>query len=325
MPFFDLALNDLRSYAPDVAEPGNFDQFWDATLTEQPELSVQQVRLDSPLTLVDTYDLTFTGFGGAPIKAWLIAPAGASGPLPTVVRFHGYSGGRGMPVDTVFAQAGYAYFILDTRGQSWWSRSLFDLTPDPDAAAGDNGRPGFMTRGLNAPADYFYRRLFTDCVRFASVAAAHELTDPDRVFLVGGSQGGAMTLATAALADRVGVQVAGAMVDVPFLCHFERAVGLASEGPYPEIEEWLRVHPHRAERAFATLAYFDGVAFARRITCPTLWSVGIMDTICPPSTVFAAYNACGGDKAIIEWPYSGHEGGDEVQLWRQLEWLAARG
>ena len=72
-------------------------------------------------------------------------------------------------------------------------------------------------------------------------------------------------------------------------------------------------------------AYFDGVNFATRITAPALFSVALMDAVCPPSTVYAAYNHCASpDKDIVVWPYNGHEGGLAFQKREQLRWLAER-
>ena len=84
------------------------------------DLALTRTPYDNKLALIDTDDLSYAGFGGTPVKAWLHRPAGATGPLPTVVQYHGYSGGRGFPhATTTWAQAGYAHLVMDTRGQGW--------------------------------------------------------------------------------------------------------------------------------------------------------------------------------------------------------------
>jgi cephalosporin-C deacetylase len=75
------------------------------------------------------------------------------------------------------------------------------------------------------------------------------------------------------------------MPDVPFLCHFERAVDISDTDPYAEITRYLSVHRGAVRQTFATLSYFDGVNFARRAAAPALFSVALMDQTCPPSTV----------------------------------------
>src|SRR5690606_10923006 len=116
-----------------------------------------------------------------------------------------------------------------------------------------------------------------------------------------------------------------AMPDVPFLCHFRRSVEQTPDHPYREIERYLAVHRDRIDQVFETLSYFDGVNFARRISTPALFSVGLMDGIVLPSSVFAAYNHLASTDATIEvYPFNGHEGGQHAQCVRQTQWLKER-
>ena len=119
------------------------------------------------------------------------------------------------------------------------------------------------------------------------------------------SQGGGITLAAAGLAQ----DLVAVMPDVPFLCHFRRAVDICDQDPYTEITRYLAVHRAAADTTFNTLSYFDGVNFAKRASSPALFSVALMDKICPPSTVYAAYHAYGGEKEIVAYPFNDHEGG----------------
>jgi cephalosporin-C deacetylase-like acetyl esterase len=121
--------------------------------------------------------------------------------------------------------------------------------------------------------------------------------------------------------------VAAALVDVPFLSHIRRGAELASAGPYPEIAQYLGVHMRvDPEEVFATLNYFDGLHFARRATVPALFSVALMDPVCPPSTGFAAYNDYANpDKHVVVWQFGDHGGGRGSQAAEQLRWLDAHG
>jgi cephalosporin-C deacetylase len=320
MAQFDLPLEDLRTYAPASAEPADFDAFWDATLDEARtrDLAVRFERTDSGLVQLETFDVEFAGYGGSPVKGWLHLPTGRSGPLPAVVQFQGYGGGRGLPhQEVLFGMAGFAHLVMDTRGQgSAWSPGD---TPDPDDA-GDPSHPGFMTRGILDPARYYYRRVFTDAVRAVEAVRTHPDVDAGRVAVSGGSQGGGIALAAAALVEGL----AAVAVDVPFLSDFPRATTLVDRDPYAEIVRYLKVHRDQVAPAMATLAYFDGVSMARRATAPALFSVGLMDQICPPSTVYAAYNSYAGDKEIVEYPYNDHEGGAAFHDRTKLRWLTAR-
>ncbi len=320
MAFFDLPLEQLRDYRPARQEPADFDAFWQSTLdeTRQHPLAPRFEPVDAGLATLESFDVTFHGYGGQPIKGWLQLPRQRSGPLPCVVEFIGYGGGRGFPIDwLLWPSVGYAHLVMDTRGQgSAWQRGD---TPDPEESGANPQYPGFMTRGVLSPQSYYYRRVFTDAVRAVEAARSHPAVDASRVALTGGSQGGGITLAVAALLP----DVAAVMPDVPFLCHMRRATEITNAFPYQEIARYLMIHRDQEERLFDTLAYFDGVNLATRGHAPALFSVGLMDDVCPPSTVFAAYNYYAGDKQIEVWRYNHHEGGQTFQSRAKIRFLRA--
>ena len=327
MAIFDLPLPELERYLPELDEPADLDDFWSSTLAAARsfDLGLQATPVDAGLALVDVDDVTFSGFGGHPIKAWAIRPAGSASSgelLPAVVEYLGYGGGRGKPFERLtWAAAGYVHLVMDTRGQgsAWGSGGD---TPDPDATGPSH--PGFMTRGIQDPEQYYYRRLMTDAVRAVDAVRALPGVDAARVAVTGVSQGGGLTLAAAGLADGL----VAVMPDVPFLSHFRRAVDLTDNHPYREIVEYLHVHRDQEAAVFRTLAYHDVASIARRATAPALFSVGLRDMTCPPSTVFAAYNHYGSladerpATAVEVYPFNDHEGGEGHQVERQLAWLA---
>lgn len=320
MPYMDLPLDEVRAYRPELVVPADLDAFWSATLGDARgrDLAVSFQRIDAGLRLVDTYDVTFAGFGGHPIRAWLRLPAGSSGPLPAVVQYVGYGGGRGRPhSDLLWVAAGYAHLTMDTRGQG--SAWMTGATPDP----GSSGEPrvdGMMTDGILAPETYYYRRVITDAVRAVEAVRRHPAVDPARVVVSGGSQGGGLSLAVAGLVpDLVGV-----MAEVPFLCDFPRAIRLAGSQPYLQIVEYLKTHRDRVAEVERTLSYMDGAILGRTAVAPALFGVALMDTVCPPSTVYAAYNWYGGRKEIREFAFNDHEGGGEAWETAQLAWVADR-
>ena len=330
MALFDLPLDALRDYSPEPTAAPDFDDFWSTTVAQarQHDLQATFVPYDNRLAVIDTYDVTFAGFGGTPVRGWLHVPVGAVGPLPTVVQYHGYSAGRGMAFSsTLFADAGYAHLVMDTRGQGWAGGGVTG-TPDATVEAGELHAPGFMTVGLDDPYRYYYRRVFTDAVRALEAAAAHPLVDATRIAVTGGSQGGGISLAAAGLAREVGIELVGCAPDVPFLCHFERALALTDAHPYGEIVTFLAGWRDRAAAAYRTLSYVDAMNLARRASAPALFSVALMDQICPPSTVFAAFNLYGSlaapeiAKRIEVYPHNGHEGGGDYQRAVALDWFA---
>jgi cephalosporin-C deacetylase len=318
MPFFDMPLEQLKVYLPERVEPADFDAFWQQTLKEARgfPLNARFEPVDCGLRTLETFDVTFNGYGGQPIKGWLLLPVQRSGLRPCVVEYIGYGGGRGFVTDwLLWASAGFAHLVMDTRGQgsSW----RIGETPDPETGSSDPQYPGFMTRGILNPQHYYYRRVFTDAVRAIEAARSFPAVDAAHIAVTGGSQGGGISLAAAALQPDVEV----AMPDVPFLCHYRRATELIDSLPYDEISRYCKTHRDKVDAVFRTLSYFDGVNFAVRARAQALFSVGLMDEICPPSTVFAAYNHYAGPKQIKVWEYNHHEGGEGYQIVEKLKFL----
>ena len=316
-----MPIEELHSYVADIEEPADWDQFWSRTLDEARghDIDVVRTRVDTPYVGVETYDVTFRGFGGDPIRAWLRLPAVRSGPLPAVIQYHGYQGGRGHVLDPIpWTLAGFAHLSVDNRGQgATWQ---VGATPDPQPGTGPE-HAGFMTRGILDPSTYYYRRLFTDAVRAVDAAGAMPEIDSTRILATGGSQGGAITMAVAAQVPHL----RGVMIDVPFLCDIARAITITDADPYAELVRYLRVRRGDSDAVLRTLAYIDGVAMARRAQAPALFSVALMDPVCPPSTVYGAFNAYAHvDKEMVVYPWNEHEGGQLDHDVRKFGWALER-
>ena len=155
MAFFDLPLDELKAYLPARNEMHDFNDFWQETLAQarRHPLNPRFEAVDFGMRIVETLDVTFNGYGGQPVKGWLILPLQRSGSLPCVVEYIGYGGGRGFPTCwLLYASAGFASFVMDTRGQgSIW---LNGDTPDLELDGSNPHYPGFMTRGILNPQTY---------------------------------------------------------------------------------------------------------------------------------------------------------------------------
>jgi cephalosporin-C deacetylase len=315
--FFDLPLDQLRTYRSESVEAADFDAFWSRTIAESRALTSPPtvIPYDAGLASVDVFDVRFAGFNGEAIAAWLTVPKGAP-PRTTVVQYHGYSGSRGFPFDNLmWSAAGYAHLSMDSRGQGW---ALNDGGVTADVATVTPGPPGLMTRGIGSPDTYYYRRLFTDAALAVDFVRGYEPLRSSQVLIAGGSQGGGISIAVAGLVDGL----VAALPDVPFLCDYRRAVEVTDCYPYREIADYCQAYRDQVDQVFETLSYFDGTAFAARATASTLFSVALMDQVCPPSTVFAAYNAWAGPKDIAVYEFNGHEGGGPYHRRRQLSFVA---
>ena len=312
---YDLDPSELVAYLPARDEPEDFDLFWKRTLADHGEApDIQMARVDTGLSTVDVFDVTFAGYGDQPVKAWLVLPIGAARPLPCIVQYVGYGDGRGLAIDhLLWASAGYAHLVMDSRGQG-------GETADGSVPPGSDVDGPPVVRGLHDPAGYYYRRVYVDAVRAVEAVRTRPELDPARVVLAGASQGGGIALVAAAL---LAVPVSAVLCDLPFLCHWSRAVRVSDRGPYAEVARYCASHRLPVTTVLDTLRYFDAVAFAARCQVPALFSVALMDRVCPPSTVYPAYNHYGGDKRMVVWEFNDHEGGGSHQTGHQLAFLRA--
>jgi len=323
---FDLPLDQLERYTGDAVEPPDFDDFWLDTLEQGNRgpvvLDVRPCTDD--LALVRTWDVTFAGFGGDPVRAWLTLPARAEGPLPAVVEYVGYGRGRGLPGERLtWPVAGYAHLLMDCRGQGSQYGTGGD-TPDPHGAA--IGGPGPIVRGVLDPAEYYYRRLVTDAVHAARAVRELDGVDRGRVVVTGNSQGGGLAVAAAGLVP----DLTAVLATAPLMCDLQRVIEITDQDPYGEIVRFLSVHRDAEAAVRRTLSYLDGVSFARRATAPLHLGIGLRDTVCPPRSAFAVRNVYGtaraaaGPRPPIEthvYPFNHHEGGEAHHVRRQLRWL----
>ncbi|ULL18029.1 cephalosporin deacetylase [Paenibacillus sp. H1-7] len=305
MPNVDWPLSQLQAYQPELTAEADFDAFW-----ERMKAHSQSVPLNAKLTWVEdypvksvrVYDVVYEGTDGTPVHGWYVVPAAeaAKGTLPVIVKYHGYNGNRGKPHELLqWAAMGMAAFAIDARGQG-------GLTPDL-AAYPQGSVSGWMTLGILDPNIYYYRNVYIDCLRALDFVCSREEVDTSRIAVYGGSQGGGLALAAAGLDSRPKL----AMPYYPYLCHFRRSVEMHNGGPYVEIKNWFRRFDpdhSREEQVYRTLSYFDGMNMASRVRARTLMAITLQDTICPPSTCFAAYNHLSCEKELKLYHDYGHEG-----------------
>jgi cephalosporin-C deacetylase len=303
-----------------VLEPADFDVFWASQVAAARSYGSEPsfTAVSTALRHATVFDVSFAGYGGDPVSAWLLVPHAGAPDGALVVEYVGYNGGRGDPLDwLVYSCAGHAHLVMDTRGQGGGWRSADTADPSDDGAPSSTG---FLTRGIADPRTHYYTRLFVDAARAVDAARRHPAAAGRPLVTTGASQGGALAIAAAHLAGGV----SATLVDVPFLAHPRRAVEITDSRPYGELVEYCSVHSDRVDQVFATLSYVDVVNHAKRAAARALFSVGLIDDITPASTVFAAYNHYRGEKDIAVYPFNGHEGGGTRHALAKLAFLAAR-
>jgi cephalosporin-C deacetylase len=303
MPLIDLPLEQLKSYGGRNPRPSDFDAYWERGLEEMravdPRVELKPHPLNAPAA--ECFDLYFTGVRGARVHAKYLRPAGAHEKHPAVVLFHGYTGNSGDWSDKLkWVARGFSVAALDCRGQG-------GLSEDRGGVSGTTYK-GHIIRGLDGqPEDLLFRQIFLDTAQLAKIVMGMPEVDPDRVGAHGGSQGGGLTLACAALEPRI----RRAFPVFPFLCDYRRVWERdLARGAYEERAWYFRMFDPRHEREeqiFTRLGYIDVQHLAPRIKAEVVMATGLMDEICPPSTQFAAYNRIPSKKRTIIYPDFAHE------------------
>lgn len=300
---FDMPLEELRAYGGRSPCPGDFDEFWDASLAEMRELpsDVELIPSGFSTPFAECFDMYFTGTGDARIHAKLLRPSRVQEPHPAVLMFHGYAGDAGDWASKLgYAAMGCTVAALDCRGQG-------GLSEDKGGVSGWTLN-GHIVRGLDGPPnDLLFRHIFLDTAMLARLVMEMPEVDARRVGAMGGSQGGGLTLACASLAPSVKL----AAPVFPFLTDYRRVweIDLAKDA-YAEIRDWFRrfdpLH-EREDEVFEKLGYIDVQFLCPRIRAKMFMGVGLMDTTCPPSTQFAAYNKISAEKSLAIYPDFRHE------------------
>jgi len=304
MPILDMPLHELKQYQGVNPCPQDIDAFWDASIAEMERLGngFELVPARFQVPGVQCYDMYFTGMGGARIHAKLVRPEKIDKPMPALCHFHGYAGASPEFSSLLsYVQCGFIVAALDCRGQGGSSEDVGGVT--------GNTLNGHIIRGLaeNDPAKLLFRQIFLDAAQLARIVMAMPEVDETRVGALGGSQGGALTLACAALTPNLN----RAAPTYPFLCDYKRVweMDLAKDA-YQELRDYFRrfdpLH-EREDEIFTLLGYIDNQHIAHRIRAKVLMFTGLMDSICPPSSQFAAFNKMTCEKDVVIYPDFGHE------------------
>jgi cephalosporin-C deacetylase len=304
MPLVDMPLEELRRYAGRNPRPADLDVYWDTALEEMRSVDpqVELVPASFTTTFADCFDLWFTGVRGARIHAKLLRPKSLREKAPAVLQFHGYTGNCGGWAEKLgLVAAGFVVAALDCRGQG-------GLSEDSGGVKG-NTHNGHIIRGLgDSPENMLMRHIYLDTAQLAKLVMEMPEVDETRVAAMGGSQGGALTVACASLEPRIN-RLAPVF---PFLCDYRRVweMDLAKDA-YQELRTWFRHFDPRHEReeaVFTQLGYIDLQHLSSRIQGEVLMATGLMDTICPPSSQFAMFNRIESKKEVVIYPDFGHEG-----------------
>jgi cephalosporin-C deacetylase len=299
---------------PTQQEPADFDEFWAAG-----KAALAKLPVDAKVTLLPEYgsaeaacyqvNLQNVGMGMAPSRVYgILCEPKAPGKYPALLSVPG-AGVR--PYRGMADMAGRGVITLQVGIHGipvTMDQSVYD-------SLGAGALANYNTIGLDNRDRYYYRRVYLGCVRANDYLTSHPQWDGANLAVTGGSQGGALAIVTAALDPRVRGVAAyfPALSDVTGYLH-NRAGGWphmfrAAEGPLS----------HRTQDKIETSRYYDVVNFARRVKVPGIYSWGFNDEVCPPTSMYSAYNVIPGPKKLLLAVETGHnnvpEQTAEVQAW----------
>ena len=284
-----------KNYLCEVIRPSDFDIFWGDVVEKlktsdlNPVCDKDEFRSDSEVEVFQAY---YDSIDNLKVSAWYAKPTETSGKFPAIILMPGYQSDP--PIPKEWARKGYACLSVNPRGKVG-SRTQFDP-----------GYPGLLTYGMIDRNTYSYRGFYVDAWRGIDFLLQRDEVDEGRIGVTGSSQGGGLTVTTAAMKPEIKAAAAGA----PYLCGYMDAIKLTDTYPYEEINDYLREYPDSREKVALTLSYFDGISFADRIKCPIIVNIGLQDNVCPPETGYALFNAItSGDKKLYEYDGHGHDAG----------------
>lgn len=303
MAVVDMPLEELMKYKGSSPCPGDIDEYWESALAEMKavEPRVEIVPSDFNTLFAECFDLYFTGVGGARIHAKYLRPKKVSQLCPAIIEFHGYTGNAGDWYTKLgYVAEGFVIVAMDCRGQG-------GLSEDPGGVKG-NTLLGHLVRGLDdKPQNLLCRNIFLDAAQLAAIVTNMPDVDENRLGAKGGSQGGGLALACAALEPRIKKLVS----IYPFFSDYKRLLELDLETVGSEmLKGYFKIfdpYHEREEEIFKKLAYIDVQNLVKRITGQVLMAVTLRDDVCLPSTQFAAYNKITSTKQMVIYHDYTHE------------------
>ena len=291
---------DPESVRPPLTKGPDFEDFWKESINFLKQVDPQFELIHSPeksSPSLNVYEVKMRSFGGTRIRGWYEVP-NKEGPFPAALRLPGY--GQNMRPVGIFKDI--ALLSLNPRGHG---NSQEDIKAVPK---------NYWIRGLDDKELYYYRGAYMDCVRGIDFICSREEINKKKIAVFGGSQGGGLSFATAALDQRVSL----CAPVVPFLANWKKYFKTSD---WPEMNEWIESKEERTwEKTLETLSYFDSMNLATRIQCPVFMGVGLQDPVCPPATNFAALNHTKGQKKYQVYARANHSLGPTHQE-RVRDWI----
>ncbi|MDQ3844433.1 MAG: acetylxylan esterase, partial [Bacteroidota bacterium] len=281
---------------PTVANPQDFKQFWDKAKTD-----LAAVPLDARMTLlperctekVNVYHVNLQNIGNSRLYGILCVPK-KEGKYPALLKVPG-AGVRPYGGDIGNAERGMITFEIGIHG--------VPVTMDPGVYVnlGQGALSGYWAYNMDNRDRFYYKRVYLGCVRANDFLVSLPQFDGTHLGVMGGSQGGALSIITAALDTRVKYLAAfyPALSDVTGYLH-------GRAGGWPHYFDKYNAPANDKKDKIETVSYYDVVNFAKALTIPGMYSWGFNDEVCPPTSMYAAYNVITAPKELFVAQETGH-------------------
>jgi cephalosporin-C deacetylase-like acetyl esterase len=288
---------DPDKIVPSINQPAGFDAY-----CQQAKAELAKVPIDARMTLlperctenVNVYQVNLQNFRvGTRLFGILCIPK-KEGKYPAILKVPG-AGVRPYAGDILTAEKGFITLEIGIHG--------VPVTMDPTVYANLAAGPlfGYWNMNLDDKDRYYYKRVYLGCVRANDFLVSLPQYDGSNLGVTGGSQGGALSITTAALDKRV-----------KFLAAFYPALADVTgylqgrAGGWPHLFEKANLAFNNTKQKIETAGFYDVVNFARRLTIPGMYSWGFNDETCPPTSMYAAYNSITAPKDLFLVPETGH-------------------
>lgn len=281
---------------PTVALPQNFESFWKNAKSE-----LAQIPIDARMTLlpdrctekVNVYHVNIQNYGNSRLYGILCVPK-APGKYPAILRVPG-AGVRAYNGDISTAEKGFITLEIGIHG--------IPVTMDPSvyASLGQGALSGYFNYNMDNRDRFYYKRVYLGCVRANDFIDSLPQYDGTHLGVTGGSQGGALSIVTAALDPRVKYLAAfyPALSDVTGYLQ-------GRAGGWPHYFDKNNLPFNNTKEKISAIAYYDVVNFARQLRVPGNYSWGFNDEVCPPTSMYAAYNQIKAPKQLYLALETGH-------------------
>jgi len=279
-------------------KPDDFDQFWEQTRQQLSKVSPQYkviFRPDLSTKYKKVYSVEMKSYENLLIRGWLVIPTDGS-KFPVHYRVPGYV----VELKPNMDNDDYIAFDINVRGNGN-SKDVVHINTD-----------NYSTTNIQDKDKYIYRGVYMDCLRGLDFLYSHANLgiDTSKIFVEGGSQGGALAVVTAGLDKRVKVLT----MQVPLYADIRDNYSISASYkeqvvPFKMFRQYKNRHPEFSwEQFYATFDYYDPQNFAPMVKCPVLMGIGLLDQFCPPRCSMALFNHLGStNKEFVCVPNSTHE------------------